>query len=72
MKNIHQRNKTDSMNIISEILMLHKKGILTDEEFAALMRIIGANFVETELSNKINKTLRSKINPYFSLGASYV
>ncbi len=72
LKSIHPSNRTDSANIINEIIMLHKKGIITNDELATLIRVLGAEYVESEITNKVNEVLEKKIYPHFKLMTSYV
>lgn len=72
LKSINPSNKTDSANIINDVIMLHKKGIITDDELATLIRVLGAEHFESEITNKVNEALEGKIYPYLKLMASYV
>ena len=59
-------NVKPPIELIGEIVTLHKKGIITDAEFESLTRVIGAHFIENELELKIKKALEDKIYPHFS------
>lgn len=72
LKSIHPSNRTNSANIISEVIMLHKKGIITDDELATLIRVVGAEYVESEITSKVNKVLEKRVCPYLKLMTSYV
>ncbi len=49
--------------MVEELVSLHEKGVLTDEEFQKLIRIVGANYVEQEISNRVNEAIEEKIYP---------
>ncbi len=70
LKNLHQSNKISSVNIINELIMLHKKGVLSDEELSSLLRIAGAEYIESEVNKRIENILEDKIYSLTS-GALY-
>ncbi len=61
----HSFQKTEFNQMIQEIVSLRDKGILSEDEFEKLIRVIGANFIERKLSNKINRAVEDKILPAF-------
>ncbi len=71
LKPIYSGNRTNCANLISEVVMLRRKGILTDEEFNALIRIVESDYIETEVTNQVNETIENKIYPYFNLDGCY-
>jgi hypothetical protein len=60
LKKLHQSNKVSSTNVINELIMLHKKGVLTDEELSALLRIAGVEYITSEVNKRINSILEDK------------
>lgn len=72
LKSIHSSNRTDSANIINEVIMLHRRGIISDDELATLIRVLGAEYFESEITGKVNNVLEKKIYPYFKSMMSYV
>lgn len=71
LKNLHQSNKVSSINVINELIMLHKKGVLTDEELSSLLRIAGAEYIESEVNKRITDFLEDNLYSITS-GMSYV
>jgi hypothetical protein len=49
--------------MVEEIVSLHKRGILTDDEFEKIIRVVSSNYIEQEISKKVNKSLENKILP---------
>lgn len=72
LKSVHSSNRKDSASIINEVILLHKKGIISDDELATLIRVLGAEYIESEITNKVNEVLEKKIYPHFKLMTSYV
>lgn len=56
-------DETNLKGMIKELVELHKKGILTDEEFSTLISVLGAKFVENEVTEQVNETIENQIFP---------
>ncbi len=65
-------SRTEFNQMIQELVDLHKRGVLTDVEFENLIRVIGANYVEYEVSNKVNDAIEQKIFPHLFGGLKFV
>jgi len=67
LSTIHPSNVLNSRNALNEIILLHNKGILTDDEFTNLVRIISARVVESEIEKRIADVLSNAFanNPLF-------
>ena len=50
--------RKDFSQMIEELFSLHERGVLTDDEFEKLIRVIGANYIEQEISNRVNEALK--------------
>ena len=55
--------KKDLNQMVEELVALHEKGVLTDDEFQKLIRVFSANYIEREISNRVNEALEEKIYP---------
>jgi len=65
-------NRLDSQNALNELIMLHRRGILTDSEFNRLVRIASNAYVNTEFEERIVKALENAFIRYFNVEESYV
>jgi hypothetical protein len=65
-------SRTEFNQMIQELVNLHKRGVLTDVEFEKLIRISSANFIEREISNKVNKSIEEKLFPQLFGGLKLV
>jgi ribosomal protein S13 len=64
--------RKDFNQMIEELVSLHKRGILTDDEFEKIIRIVSSNYIEQEISKKVNETIEDKILPLFYGGLKFV
>ncbi len=49
--------------MVEELVSLHEKGVLSDDEFQKLIRVVGANYIEQKISNRVNEAIEEKIYP---------
>lgn len=63
-------NKTRLTNIANDLVRLHRQGIITSEDLDLLFRVITSNYVEAEVSLKVDQIFNRKIAPLLAL--SYV
>lgn len=63
LKHLHSSNRSASLKMLDEIILLHKQGILSDEELAELVRITGAHYVEEEVNKKLERALERISQP---------
>jgi hypothetical protein len=65
-------SRTEFNQMIQELVNLHKRGVLTDVEFESLIRVIGANYVEHEISVKVNEAIEQRFFPQLFGGLKLV
>ena len=53
----------DFDGMIKNLIDLHQTGTITDKEFAQLLRVLGASFIEKEITEKLNRSVEKKILP---------
>jgi hypothetical protein len=56
---IQTSNIKNSRNALSEIIMLHNKGILTDAEFTNIVQIISAEYVGYEIERRLTTVMNN-------------
>ncbi len=63
---VSKYNTVNTKELLHNVVDLHKRGVLSDDEFESLIKVIGSEFVVSEISDIFTETIERNIHKWLS------